>query len=79
MGIKDIISFLEVVSQISSFFLISFEGIFQKKPSTTTQDCPDVLPEIPSHVWEYLNYWVIPETSGLPEIPDDFGHCPPED
>ena len=28
----------------------------------------DPRPEIPSHVWEYPKYRVIPETSGLPEI-----------
>ena len=36
--------------------------------STNTQDCRGVIPEIPSHVWEYPKYRVIPETSGLPEI-----------
>ena len=43
--------FLEVLSQILSFFLTSIEAY-----------------PIPSHVWEYSKYRVIPETSGLPEI-----------
>ena len=42
--------------------------VFLKEPPTTYQDCCSVIPVIPSHVWEYPKYRVIPETSGLPEI-----------
>ena len=41
---------------------------FLKEQPTTAQDCRGVIPEIPSHGWEYPNYWVTTKSSGLPEI-----------
>ena len=63
--------FLEVVSQTLRFFLTlqKFTNNLQIKITVgQIQDCRGVIPEIPSHVWEYPKYRVIPETSGLPEI-----------
>ena len=50
-------------------FFLHLLRIFLKEPQSSTQDCRGVIHGIPiSHVWEYPKYWVIPKTSGLPEI-----------
>ena len=63
--------FLEVVSQILRFSSFINWGYSLKEPPTTTQDCHGVIPEIPSHFWEYSKYRVIPKGSGYP-LPIDF-------
>ena len=73
LGICGFISFVEVGSQIFSFFLIFFEGSFKRCRQPILNTVVVLYLEIPRHVKEHPKYRVIPETLGLPQ---NIGYYP---